>query len=155
MPSALALAGSALHAKRLGSLFLSPKAHREQMCPTATEGNTDQARCVLSIDWWLSTALLMRHACCLQGRSNRVRHDSDSSHMAPTHLRGLRLGSLIGSRFSERELFISGAFNMGRMCVECQHCDAMMWVCELSASRSRNLAVSPGSLIASLMLSAL
>jgi hypothetical protein len=67
-----------------------------------------------------------------------------------THLRGL----WEQVRLAFGELFTGGAFDMGRMCVECKHCDAMLWVCECNKVSARSLAVSPGSLTASLMLSA-
>ena len=51
-------------------------------------------------------------------------------------------------RLAFGELFTGGAFNMGRMCVECQHCDhdAMLWVCGCNKvnALARSLAVSPG-----------
>ena len=98
-------------------------------------------------------------ACCLQGRSSGVRHDADSSEedtidtpqssraeAGKPHREQVRLAF--------GELFTGGAFDMGRICVECKHCDAMLWVCECNKVSARSLAVSPGSLTASLMLSA-
>ena len=66
-------------------------------------------------------------ACCLQGRNSGVRHDADSSE-EDTPQRAEVANCLIGDRFGE--FSTGGASNMGRMCVECQHCDAMLWVCE-------------------------
>ena len=77
-----------------------------------------------------------------------MRHDADSSEEdTPQRLWGQ-------VRLAFGELFTGGAFNMGRMCLECQHCDVMLWVCECNMASARSLAVSPGSLTASLMLSA-
>ena len=61
-----------------------------------------------------------------------------------THLRGL----WEQVRLAFGELFTGDAFSMGCMCVECQHCDVMLWVCECNKVSARNLAVSPGSLTA-------
>ena len=87
-------------------------------------------------------------ACSLQVRSSGVRHDADSSEEDTPQ----RVWEQVRLAFGE--LFTGDAFSMGCMCVECQHCDAMLWVCECNKVSARSLAVSPGSLTASLMLSA-
>ena len=51
-------------------------------------------------------------------------------------------------RLAFGEVSTGDAFSTGCMCVECQHCDVMLWVCECNKVSARNLAVSPGSLTA-------
>ena len=81
-------------------------------------------------------------ACCLQGRSKGVRHDADSSEEdTPQRAEaGKPHREQVWLAFGE--LFTGGAFDMGRMCVECKHCDAMLWVCECNKVSAHSLDVS-------------
>ena len=71
-----------------------------------------------------------------------MRHDADSSEEDTPERAEARKPHREQVRFAFGELFTGGAFGMGRMCVECKHCDAMLWVCECNKISARSLAVS-------------